>query len=503
MVGLRMVPPTLPGDLQPSERKLSDLARHVILPEGIVTTAWPQVERQMKKMNTPLDEWQRGLCKAIVAKRENGQYACGIGGALISIPRQSGKTYTIGSLVFALCLANKNMLVLWSAHRARTHNETFQSMGAMADRTEIAPFVKRVLTGAGTEAVEFNNGSRILFGARENGFGRGFAKVDIVVLDEAQILTESAMDDMVPATNAAPNGLVLMMGTPPRPKDPGEVFANRRAAALSGEDEDIFYVEFSAAKDANPNDREQWAIANPSYPHRTSETAILRMRKLLGSIDSFLREGLGIWDEEALAAKAIDFSKWQHLVEPDPDPEWPVTAFGLDMNPEHTKVSIVATTLRDDQRSHLELAADAPFSESGTSALVEWLWGRCKRRIPVVIDAFSPARDLLEAKLTQRGIKVHVLTTNDYVAACALMNEAVNKTGGLSHFGQSQLDDSAKCAVKGFLKARPTSYKWNRESLDDDLAPFIAATCALFGSIKFARRQRSSGSSRSRHAVVL
>ena len=34
-------------------------------------------------------------------------------------------------------------------------------------------------------------------------------------LDEAQILTEKAMEDMVPATNAAPNGLVLMMGTPP------------------------------------------------------------------------------------------------------------------------------------------------------------------------------------------------------------------------------------------------------------------------------------------------
>lgn len=498
-----MVPPILSGGLRPSEQKLTDLARHVILPEGIVTTAWPQVERQMKKMNTPLDEWQRGLCKAVVAKRENGQYACGIGGALISIPRQSGKTYTIGSLVFALCLANKGMLVLWSAHRARTHNETFQTMGAMADRMEIAPFVKRVLTGAGTEAVEFSNGSRILFGARENGFGRGFAKVDIVVLDEAQILTESAMDDMVPATNAAPNGLVLMMGTPPRPKDPGEVFANRRAAALSGEDEDVLYVEFSAKKDANPNDREQWAIANPSFPHRTSETAILRMRKLLGSVDSFLREGLGIWDEEALAAKAVDFSKWEQLIEDDPDPEWPVTAFGLDMNPEHTKVSIVAATQRDDQRPHLELAADAPFSESGTSVLVDWLWERCKRRTPVVIDAFSPARDLLEAKLTQRGIKVQVLTTNDYVAACALMNEAVNKTAGLSHFGQAQLDRSAAAAVKDFLKQRTTSYKWNKENIDDDLAPFIAATCALFGSIKFGRPARSAGPPRKRHAVVL
>ena len=490
--------------VHPSERKLSEIARHLIIPEGIVSTDWPVVERQLRKMNTPLDEWQRGLCKSIVAKRENGQYACGIGGALLSIPRQTGKTYTIGSLVFALCLANPGTLVIWSAHRTKTHNETFRTMGSMTERPAIAPFVSRVLTGAGTEAVEFTNGSRVLFGAREGGFGRGFAMVDIVVLDEAQILTEAAMEDMVPATNAAPNGLVLMMGTPPRPKDPGEVFTNRRAAALSGEDEDVFYVEFSAPKDSNPNDREAWAIANPSFPHRTTETAILRMHNLLGSIESFLREGLGIWDEEALAAKAVDFSKWEKLAESNPDSEWPAVSYGVDMNPEQTKVSVTVAESRDDERTHLELTVDAAFSEAGTSTLVEWLWERCKRRVPVVMDAFSPARDLLEAKLVQRGIKVQILSTNDYVSACALMNEAVNKSGSISHFDQEQLNDSAKSTVKEFLKNRPNSYKWNRAELDDDLAPFNSATYAFFGSIKFARRRRPDGESRKkRHAVVL
>lgn len=496
-----VVPPTRTGSSRPSERKLSEVARHLILPSGIVTTGWPQVERQLRKMNTPLDEWQRGLVKSIVAKRANGLYACGIGGAVISIARQSGKTYTVGALIFALCLANPGTLVLWSAHRARTHNETFQSMGSMADKAEIAPFVKRVLTGAGTEAVEFLNGSRVLFGARENGFGRGFPGVDVLVFDEAQILTESAMEDMVPATNAAPNGLVLMMGTPPRKKDAGEVFKSRRAAALSGEDEDVLYVEFSGDKDADPNDRRQWAIANPSYPHRTTETAILRMRKLLGSIEAFLREGMGIWDEEAMATKAVDYSKWEKLVEDDPDPDWLSVAYGLDMNPDQTKVSIVEASRRTDGRVHLELTADALFSEAGTSALVEYLWDRCKRRVPVVFDAFSPARDLLETKLVNRGVKVHVLNTSDYVSACSLMNEAVNKTGAITHFDQEQLNDSARGTVKDYLKSRPNSYKWNRDSLDDDITPFVAATCAHFGAQKFARRPRS-GSGVKRHAIV-
>src|SRR5690625_5963829 len=100
---------------------------------------------------------------------------------------------------------------------------------------DLMSFGRCWLTGGGTDDCEFANGSRLLFGAREHGFGRGFAKVDVLVLDEAQILTEKAMEDMVPATIAAPNGLVLMMGTPPRPADPGEVFTSRREAARSEE----------------------------------------------------------------------------------------------------------------------------------------------------------------------------------------------------------------------------------------------------------------------------
>src|SRR5690625_2987725 len=102
------------------------------------------------------------------------------------------------------------------------------------------------------------------------------------------------MEDMVPAAIASDDGLVMMVGTSPRPGDPGEVFMSRRDDAWSGEDKDILYVEMSADKKANPDDRKQWAKANPSFPGRTGEGAILRMRRLLGSVESFMREGLGI-----------------------------------------------------------------------------------------------------------------------------------------------------------------------------------------------------------------
>ena len=44
-----------------SGSKLSDLARHLVLPEGIVSTSWPSVRAQLERMETPLDPWQQGL----------------------------------------------------------------------------------------------------------------------------------------------------------------------------------------------------------------------------------------------------------------------------------------------------------------------------------------------------------------------------------------------------------------------------------------------------------
>jgi hypothetical protein len=100
--------------------------------------------------------------------------------------------------------------------------------------------------------IEFRNGSRILFGARERGFGRGIPKIGVVVLDEAQILGQNAIDDMIPATNQAENPLIFYIGTPPKPSDPSEVFVNLRQEAIDGESDDTLYIEFSADPDAEP-----------------------------------------------------------------------------------------------------------------------------------------------------------------------------------------------------------------------------------------------------------
>jgi hypothetical protein len=172
------------------------------------------------------------------------------------------------------------------------------------------------------------------------------------------------------------------------------------------------------------------------------------------------------------------------------------------MNPERTKVSIGVSTFAEGDDIHLELAADAPFDERGTTALVEWLWERAKRRIPIVIDAYSPARDPLEARLKAKKMKVFILSGQEYTQACAGLHEAVEKHPAVTHFGQEHLDHSAKNTTQDPIKNRPGSFKWNRTSLDVDLAPTVAVTCAHFGATKFARRIPKSSEKKVRGAIV-
>lgn len=441
----------LSPETKPGQKKLSEVKRYLCRPEGIVSTGFPAVRDRAKQMGLPFDLWQEGIGRLALAKRENGLYAAGIGGVVMSIPRQVGKTYLIAAIVFALCTIFPNLTVIWTAHRTRTHNETFKKMQGMALKPKIASFVANVRATNGEQEISFTNGSRIMFGARESGFGRGFDEVDILVLDEAQILTEDAMSDMVPATNAAKNGLVFMMGTPPRPKDPGEVFTNVRRNAING-DPDTLYIEFSADQNAKLDDRAQLAKANPSYPHRTSEAAIQRMRKLLGSDENFKREAYGIWDEAALTKKAISKSAWDRLkVAPADVPRDGRRVYAVKYSIDGASVALAAAIRPDAGPVHVEGVKLASISD-GTRWLVDWLIERHDKAAQIVIDGKSGVGYLVNA-LIEGDVPKSVIWTPgvDQVVAAHSMFEASMKASEsreITHRGQTELDEQVEAAEK-------------------------------------------------------
>jgi len=490
------VPPRLPT----SAGSLSDLARHVILPSGIVSTGWPAVRDTCHGWGVRFDEWQDGLGRSILAKREDGQYAAGIGGVTMSICRQVGKTFTVGMMIMALCILFPGLKVVWTAHRTRTSDETFKSFQGMAKRKKLAPHILIVRRANGQQEIEFVNGSRIMFGARESGFGRGFDDVDVLVFDEAQILTQKALDDMVPATNVSANPLILYLGTPPKPSDPSEVFSSRRRDALAGTSEDALFVEVSADPDADVEDRAQWRKGNPSYLSRTPEAAMLRMKVNLGN-ESFRREGIGIWDDvNTLAPSEIDWAKWDALGHTAAPLDGRI-AYAVRFSADGSRVALAAALRPAVGVPHVELIKVRDMA-AGTGWLVTWLsarWRGCSR---ITVDGKAGAGALVNA-LRVAKIPARIICTpsvDEVIAAHAMTAEAI-RSASLTHSSQKQLDDAVRGAGRRTI-GTAGGWGWKPLSPDVDVVPLEAVTLALH-AVTTGKSGAGRTGSDSRRATVL
>src|SRR5690625_287072 len=105
-------------------------ARHLVLPEGIVSTGLPAVVATCEQIGIRFDAWQADLNRAILAKDRHGFYAADT--VAMSICRQAGKTFNVGALVFADSIINPGTTTIWTAHRFKVSRETFDEMRALA-----------------------------------------------------------------------------------------------------------------------------------------------------------------------------------------------------------------------------------------------------------------------------------------------------------------------------------------------------------------------------------
>lgn len=182
-----------------SERRLSELARHLVVPDGIVGSDFNMVNRAAARIGIRYDLWQQGFLYLLLARKADGRCACGTAGGVVSSCRQIGKTFTVGSAILLLAAA-RPLKVIWTAHHTRTSDETFASLCSLAERPKLKPYVAGIRRANGQQEIRLGNGSRIMFGARENGFGRGLTGVDMEIFDEAQILTVRALSNLGLAT---------------------------------------------------------------------------------------------------------------------------------------------------------------------------------------------------------------------------------------------------------------------------------------------------------------
>ena len=454
------------------------------------------------------DPWQRLVLDDWLAQRD-GRWAsltCGL-----ALPRQNGKNVCL-EIRELFGTVGRGEKILHTAHQVKTAQKHFRRLkyffGAKREDPnarfpELNALVAEVRNVNGQEAIYLRNGGSIEIVARSKDSGRGFT-VDTLVLDEAQELSEEALEALMPTTSAAPlgNPQWIFTGTPPGPMAIGEVFTRVRIEAHSARPGRICWHEWSVSGSVDLDDRAHWFATNPTLGIRL-DMGVLEGERARFSDDGFARERLGRWAED-FASAVLQRSQW--LARRIPADRVPAgkPSYGVRFSPDGARVAL-AVALRPDT------AGDPTFVEvidSGSTAVgiargADWLAARWSGCDSIVVDGRSGAGALVDA-LVARGVPLRWIvrpTADQAVTANTKLLEAVH-AATLVHTAQPGLTDAVIGAGR---RAIGTTGGWGFTpvSPDIDITPIEAIALAHYGATSGKRREnRRPGSTSTRQMAT-
>jgi hypothetical protein len=427
------------------------------------------------------DPWQFDVLTAWLGARANGRWSattCGL-----SVPRQNGKNalLEIRELYGMVALGEK---FLHTAHEVKTARKAFLRLASFFENDRKYPELAALLAGPprktnGQEAIILRNGASVEFVARSKGSGRGFT-VDVLVLDEAQELSDEALQALKPTLSAAPqqNPQTIYTGTPPAPTMNGEVWTRVRRQGVTGKGQRLAWHEWSVPghwRDHDLDDRALWAATNPALGGRLNIEVIEDERREFDD-EGFARERLGWWEPvEAVTGDALDVQAWIDLTDPESSADR-VDTFAVETAPDRSWTSISAVGTREDGLRHVELVE----RRRG----VAWAVPRCVELDKVhgptqwVVDGGGPAHDLI-GPLQDEGLEVITAGTRDVADAYARIVD-LTEQGGYRHGPQPDLLDAVKVAKK-----RPCGdggSAFGRRVSGADISPIVTVSLALWAA---------------------
>ena len=430
-----------------------------------------------------LDPWQCEAIDVILGEDERGLPSAFEAAVLVS--RQNGKGSILEALELYWLLVERVPLVLHSAHEFKTAAEGFRRIvGLLRSSDELWPEVDRVLTGAGSEAVEFVDGQRLRFVARSKGSGRGFT-ADKVILDEAYALSADEMAAMLPTL--ATREAAQVVYTSSAPMATSAVLHSVVRRGRRGGDPSLAYVEWRAPgslrepgcadvrcrhEPDTPGcalDREDfWLAANPG---RVPMDFIRKERRALDPA-GFSRERLG-WESDPAGESRLTAEAWLALADEQSRPEPLPVGIAVDTTKGLRRAVVAACGVRTDGRRHVEVLRE----DAGTEWLPEFLAPLCRStRARVRILGGSSTAQAVVPALERARVPVEETSVSDYAAACGLLVDDVAE-GRLVHRGQPSLSRAVE-AVATVPVGDGGAFRWSPERSGGDVAALVAVTLA-------------------------
>jgi hypothetical protein len=434
------------------------------------------------------DEWQERVIDCWLGRNARGKWSANECGLLV--PRQNGKNAVLEIReLYGLAILGEKFL--HTAHQVKTAREAFIRICGYfeneQDWPELAEMVRDIRKTNGQEAIELVNGGSVRFVARSRGSARGFT-ADVLVLDEAQELTDEQMQALQPTLSAAlsKNSQVIMCGTPPGPTAPGEVLRKWRTNALANNDKRLAWHEWSVEAIGDVTDRDRWYATNPALGTRISLVAVESELTTL-SEDGFARERLGHWSE-IVVDRVIQLAEWAPCAISLEEAQQ-ITgrrAFGVKFSPQGNRLSVAACVRPvGGGKPYIECIRDVSIV-GGTAEIREYLLERWRTTALIAVDGLNGAGALVEELRQEKVSKkaVVLVKTGDVTKASSMLLSAIREQR-IVHMDQPALNESA---LKSHKRPIGNNGGWGFGSTDEvDSTPIEACSLAYWAAMTTKR----------------
>ncbi len=399
--------------------------------------------------------------------------------------RQNGKGSILAAReLYGLFVLGEN--IFHSAHEFKTSAEAYKRLCSyIKSQPWLLKRVAKFNNSHGQEGIEMLpskendwHGNQLKFIARTAGSGRGFDKVDLIILDEAYNLQESAMSALIPTQMVSNNPQTWYTSSAVNQEQHqnGLILTALRNRGVAGE-EGLAFFEWSAEEVDDFDAPETHAKANPSYGRLIFDRDIRKARRGL-TRKSFGVETLGIgdWPEVNPDAEAyFDLEQWAAMEDLDPQLIGQV-ALGVAMSDDRKWVTIAAAQRTSNGCIHLEVGYHEAPSKSAVDRIMRLIsaWNPCC----LVLRGGSAPEMALATDLLAEKIEPEKATTVQFTQACGgFYDDATN--GLLSQVNDPRLTAALSGAHSkengGVPEALPGGV----------VSPLYAAVLARWGLLMF------------------
>lgn len=425
---------------------------------------------------------------------------------LFMVSRQNGKTHLIKS-VLKWAMFRKRMPEIMAA--AQDFQNAAQLWREVRDEVEEHPSLSTKIheprNAHGSEELVTKAGSRYRPVGVSRNAGRGKTN-NLLYADELrEYKTKDGWNSLSSTTISPPNGLRVITSNAGDYRSvvlkPMRDNAVRAAAAGDTELASTFIAEWSADPDADIDDREAWAQANPDLGNgRITEADLIAERENKDD-DSFRTENLCQWVDD------LERSDFVPLVDPglwasfgvDVMPDQTERCLGVEVSPDGERVVLVSGGLVADS-AHLEVHPQSgEFDVDETLELIRRYRGTVGQRfvspgvvepgdgnspLAVILDPSTPSI-LLEPGLKQMGCDP-VMVSGPQVSASYQWFMSELRAGKVTHDGNALWQAAWSVAER----RSGTDGKWpSFDRFTGDVGVLVAAAFAVWGLAEFKPRR--------------